>query len=161
MGSINLTIQSTTLQNLEHQFWGRVLGIADLNGDGELSMEEFVMLMQASLFQGNAAMQASLGTPCCARAAMPPRSSCCGAQQTDGWLRATLVDRLQRVSAVADVFAMQAFGSDLTEEETANLYRRADADGSGSVSENELANCLAARCSIIAVPTWLFVHFYC
>ena len=49
MGSIVLTIQSTTLQNLEQQFWGRVLGIADLNGDGELSLEEFVMLMQASL----------------------------------------------------------------------------------------------------------------
>ncbi len=42
---------------------------------------------------------------------------------------------------------MQAFGSDLTEEETAELYRRADADNSGSVSEHELANCLAARCT--------------
>ena len=49
MGNINLSIQSTTLENLEHQFWGRVLGIADLNGDAELSLEEFVMLMQASM----------------------------------------------------------------------------------------------------------------
>ena len=46
VGSINLSIQSTTLENLEHQFWGRVLGIADLNGDSELSLDEFVMLMQ-------------------------------------------------------------------------------------------------------------------
>jgi len=59
VGSIVLTIQSTTLQNLEHQFWGRVLGIADLNGDGELSLEEFVMLMQASPGLGRAAPQAS------------------------------------------------------------------------------------------------------
>jgi len=61
VGSIVLTIQSTTLQNLEHQFWGRVLGIADLNGDGELSLEEFVMLMQASRINGNAVTQASAG----------------------------------------------------------------------------------------------------
>ena len=52
VGKINLSIQSTTLENLEHQFWGRVLGIADLNGDDALSLEEFVMLMQASRVLG-------------------------------------------------------------------------------------------------------------
>ena len=71
VGSINLTIQSSTLQNLEHQFWGRVLGIADLNGDGELSLEEFVMLMQASRVRmngGNAGSAWQGWTECCARA---------------------------------------------------------------------------------------------
>lgn len=83
MGRVHLSVESATLANLEQQFWGRVLTIADLDGDGELSSEEFIMLMDA-------------------------------------------------------------FGSDLTREQTEELYRRADKNNSNSVNEEELANCLAA-----------------
>jgi hypothetical protein len=40
------------------------------------------------------------------------------------------------------LFACQAFGTDLSEEELVDLYRRADSDGSGTVDESELAACL-------------------
>lgn len=47
VGKVQLSVESANLANLEQQFWGRVLSIADLNGDGELSGDEFSMLMQA------------------------------------------------------------------------------------------------------------------
>lgn len=46
VGRVHLSVESATLANLEQQFWGRVLSIADLNGDGQLSCDEFSMLMQ-------------------------------------------------------------------------------------------------------------------
>ena len=46
VGKVQLGVESATLANLEQQFWGRVLSIADLDGDGQLSCDEFSMLMQ-------------------------------------------------------------------------------------------------------------------
>ena len=40
---------------------------------------------------------------------------------------------------------VQAFGSDMSREQTDELYHRADHDHNNSVDEEELADCLAAR----------------
>lgn len=46
VGRVLLSVESATLENLEKQFWRRVLCIADLDGDGALSCDEFTTLMQ-------------------------------------------------------------------------------------------------------------------
>lgn len=48
-------------------------------------------------------------------------------------------------AALQNMLRVQAFGSDMTREQTDELYRLADHDNSNSVNEEELANCLAAR----------------
>lgn len=46
IGTINVCAEASSVEDLERQFWKRLLALVDLNGDGVLHFDEFAELMQ-------------------------------------------------------------------------------------------------------------------
>ena len=47
-GQVRISTEAATLQHLAQQFWHRILALADLNDDQQLSLIEFQTLMQVT-----------------------------------------------------------------------------------------------------------------
>ena len=47
-GQVRISTEAATLQHLAHQFWHRILAMADLNDDQQLSLNELQTLMQVT-----------------------------------------------------------------------------------------------------------------
>ena len=45
-GQVRISTEAATLEHLAQQFWHRILAMADLNDDQQLSLEEFQTLMK-------------------------------------------------------------------------------------------------------------------
>ena len=48
-GQVRISTEAATLEHLAQQFWHRILAMADLNDDQQLSLEEFQTLMKVRL----------------------------------------------------------------------------------------------------------------
>ena len=53
VGKIRLGTEASSLESLEHQFWSRMLMIADFNDDRQLQIDEFLTLMRVRLGRGH------------------------------------------------------------------------------------------------------------
>lgn len=45
-GQVRISTEAATLEHLAQQFWHRILALADVNDDQQLSLNEFQALMQ-------------------------------------------------------------------------------------------------------------------
>ena len=133
-GRLRLTVRAATVEGMEQQLWRRLLPLADLDGDGRLTLAEFGGLLEVR------------------RAAAGLRQGCGGGGAATLLRRAATMPHRPFTSARRHPAALpcpasppaQAMGSDLSPEEAHELFAAADTNGDGVVDAQELAAGLTA-----------------